>query len=199
MTSRRVVGVLGLGYVGLPLALAAAEPGHHVIGYDIDGRHVRRLNAGKSPLEDVSDSELEKALASGNLRLTSRPEDLGECDSYIICVPTPLVDRAPDLSMVLSAVDVVAANLASGDLVVLESTTYPGTTQEMIAPRIAAATGLQAGQDYHLAFSPERIDPGNPSYGIRNTPKIVGGVGAAARATFPRNARRAWLSPAYRR
>jgi UDP-N-acetyl-D-glucosamine dehydrogenase len=184
MTSRRVVGVLGIGYVGLPLALAAAESGHRVIGYDVDEQHVKRLTTGKSPLEDVSDAELEKQLGSGNLRLTAHPGELGECDSYIICVPTPLVDKAPDLSMVSSAVDVVAANLAPGDLVVLESTTYPGTTEEVIAPRIAAATGLQAAGDYHLAFSPERIDPGNRSYGIRNTPKIVGGVGpAAARAT----------------
>jgi UDP-N-acetyl-D-glucosamine dehydrogenase len=184
MTSRRVVGVLGLGYVGLPLALAAAESGHRVIGYDVDEQHVKRLTTGQSPLEDVSHSELEQGLRSGNLQLTAHPGDLGEGDSYIICVPTPLVDKAPDLSMVISAVDVVAANLAPGDLVVLESTTYPGTTEDVIAPRIAAANGLQAAGDYHLAFSPERIDPGNRSYGIRNTPKIVGGVGeAAARAT----------------
>ena len=179
MTSRRV-GILGLGYVGLPLALAAAESGHRVVGYDVDEQHVRRLTTGRSPVEDVSDSQLEKGLGSGDLQLTADPEVLGGCDSYIICVPTPLVDRAPDLSMVISAVDVVAANLAVGDLVVLESTTYPGTTEEVIAPRIAAATGLRAGAEYHLAFSPERIDPGNRSYGIGNTPKVVGGVGPAA-------------------
>jgi len=174
------MAVIGLGYVGLPLAVAAAKAGNWVIGYDIAAQHIERLTAAQSPIEDVSNLSLKEATTAGNLRLTADPAELANCRCYVICVPTPLTDKAPDLSMVMSAVDTVAANLSPGDLLVLESTTYPGTTEDMVAPRIARATGLEAGRHYHLAFSPERIDPGNRVYGITNTPKIVGGVGSAA-------------------
>jgi UDP-N-acetyl-D-glucosamine dehydrogenase len=174
------VAVLGLGYVGLPLAVAAARAGVSVVGYDVAERRVERLASGRSPIEDLSDLDLKAAVATGRLRFTAEPAGLAGCAGYVICVPTPLTDKAPDLSMVLSAVDTVAAALSPGDLVVLESTTYPGTTEDLVAPRLERATGLRAGRDYHLAFSPERIDPGNRRYGIANTPKIVGGMGPAA-------------------
>jgi UDP-N-acetyl-D-glucosamine dehydrogenase len=182
MTVQEPIAVLGIGYVGLPLAVAAAGAGHRVVGYDVAADHVARLASGTSPIADVSDLDLKEALAAGNLRFTADPDDLASCRGYVICVPTPLTDKAPDLSMVLAAVDTVAASLSRGDLVVLESTTYPGTTEDVVAVRLAEATGLRAGPDYHLAFSPERIDPGNQAFGIRNTPKIVGGMGPAAGA-----------------
>ena len=180
MTVLEPIAVLGLGYVGLPLAVAAAGAGRPVVGYDVAAEHVARLASGTSPIADVNDLDLKEALAAGNLRFTADPDDLASCRGYVICVPTPLTDKAPDLSMVLAAVDTVAARLSRGDLVVLESTTYPGTTEDVVAVRLAEAAGLRAGPDYHLAFSPERIDPGNQAFGIRNTPKIVGGIGPAA-------------------
>jgi UDP-N-acetyl-D-glucosamine dehydrogenase len=179
VTPTRSVAVLGLGYVGLPLAVTAARAGHQVTGFDVAAERVRQLEAGVSPVEDVSDHDLKEAVAAG-LRFTTEPGELAACDTYVICVPTPLAEGVPDLSMVVSAVDVVAVNLAAGDLVVLESTTYPGTTEELLAPRIATLSGLEAGRDYHLAFSPERIDPANPAFGLANTPKVVGGLGQAA-------------------
>jgi UDP-N-acetyl-D-glucosamine dehydrogenase len=178
-TNARSVAILGLGYVGLPLAVRAAMAGHTVTGFDVAPERIAQLDSGVSPVEDVPDDELKHAVAAG-LRFTTDPAELAGCDTFVVCVPTPLADGAPDLSMVLSAVDVVAASLAPGDLVVLESTTYPGTTEELVAPRIAALAGLEAGRDYHLAFSPERIDPANPSFGLGNTPKVVGGLGRAA-------------------
>jgi UDP-N-acetyl-D-glucosamine dehydrogenase len=178
-TTPRSVAILGLGYVGLPLAVTAARAGHNVTGFDTSPERVRQLDAGASPVEDVSDIDLKEAMAAG-LCLTTEPGDLAACDTYVICVPTPLAEGVPDLSAVLAAVDVVAANVRAGDLVILESTTYPGTTQELLAPRIASRTGLEAGRDYHLAFSPERIDPANRAFGLTNTPKVVGGLGSAA-------------------
>jgi UDP-N-acetyl-D-glucosamine dehydrogenase len=166
--------------VGLPLAVAAAGAGHYVVGYDTAPDRIERLETGLSPVEDVSDECLKHAIAAGSLRFTIDPGELRHCWTYVICVPTPLRDKAPDLSMVMSAIDTVAPNLSMGDLVILESTTYPGTTEDVVGPHLTRATGLQAGRDYHLAFSPERIDPGNNSYGISNTPKIVGGVGSRA-------------------
>jgi nucleotide sugar dehydrogenase len=180
MSGREPVAVLGLGYVGLPLAVAAARSGWSVVGYDIAQPHVDRLASGVSPIEDVDNLQLKEALATGKLRVTTDLSALANCHAYVICVPTPLIDKAPDLSMVMSAVETVAASLSPGDLVVLESTTYPGTTQELVAPRLAEVTGMHAGRDFHLVFSPERIDPGNQAFGISNTPKIVGGIGAAA-------------------
>jgi nucleotide sugar dehydrogenase len=174
------VCVLGLGYVGLPLACAAAGAGHRVVGYDPDRGRVDGLREGRSPVEDVEDRLLEKALAGGRLTFTDDPAGIAGSDTFVICVPTPLEEKTPDLSMVDAAVDVVAGALRPGGMVVLESTTYPGTTEERVAPRLRAATGLSAPDDYHLVFSPERIDPGNPVYSLENTPRVVGGLGAAA-------------------
>jgi UDP-N-acetyl-D-glucosamine dehydrogenase len=180
VADQRTVAVLGLGYVGLPLVCAAVEAGHQVLGFDVSAERVQELRDGHSPVGDVEDKLLESRLGSGRLRFTCEPGDLREADTYVICVPTPLRDKSPDLSMVDAAVETVARNVGHGDLVVLESTTYPGTTEERVAPRIAAISGLTAPEDYHLAFSPERIDPGNPRYGLRNTPRVVGGLGNAA-------------------
>ena len=176
----RNVCVLGLGYVGLPLACAAADAGHRVVGFDPDVDRVAGLRQGRSPVEDVEDAFLEKVLGTGRLSFTDRPSDIVGSDTFVICVPTPLKEKTPDLSMVDSAVDVVAGALRPGGMVILESTTYPGTTEDRVAPRIAAATGLHAPDDYHLVFSPERIDPGNPVYSLENTPRVVGGLGEAA-------------------
>jgi nucleotide sugar dehydrogenase len=174
------VCVLGLGYVGLPLACAAAAAGHRVVGYDPDRDRVAGLRRGQSPVEDVEDRLLEKVLASGQISFTHDPSDIVGSDTFVICVPTPLKEKTPDLTMVDSAVDVVAGALRPGGMVILESTTYPGTTEERVAPRLAEATGLQAPDDYHLVFSPERVDPGNPDYSLVNTPRVIGGLGPAA-------------------
>ena len=164
--------VVGLGYVGLPLAVALAESGAPVVAYDVDPLRVAELRGGRSGIEDVPDA----AVRTPGLTFTSDPADAAACSSYVICVPTPLRDGMPDLTAVESAARAVATVLAAGDLVVLESTTYPGTTEEVVGPLLDAGSGLVAGRDYQLAYSPERIDPGNPTYGIRNTPKVVGGL-----------------------
>jgi nucleotide sugar dehydrogenase len=168
------VCVVGLGYVGLPLAVALAESGVPVVGFDVDPRRIAELQAGRSGIEDVPDS----AVALPGLSFTLRPPDIAGCQTYVLCVPTPLREGMPDLTAVESAARTVAEVLRPGDLVVLESTTYPGTTEEVVGPLLDAGSGLAAGRDYLLAYSPERIDPGNPTYGIRNTPKVVGGVDA---------------------
>jgi UDP-N-acetyl-D-glucosamine dehydrogenase len=180
VVTTRDVCVLGLGYVGLPLACAAAEAGHRVTGYDPDRVRVAGLRQGRSPVEDVEDRWLEKVTATGRLSFTDDPADVEGSDTFVICVPTPLKEKSPDLSMVDSAVDVVATALRPAGMVILESTTYPGTTEDRVAPRLAEATGLRAPEDYHLVFSPERIDPGNPVYSLQNTPRVVGGLGVAA-------------------
>ena len=182
MADERTVAVLGLGYVGLPLVCAAVEAGHRLVGFDVSAGRVQELLQGRSRVGDVSHQQLGQCLETGRLRFTCEPGDLRQADTYVICVPTPLIDKTPDLSMVNAAVETVARNVAHGDLVVLESTTYPGTTEELVAPRIAAISGLTAPDDYHLAFSPERIDPGNPVWCLANTPRVVGGLGAAASA-----------------
>ena len=166
--------VIGLGYVGLPLAVALAEAGVEVVGFDIDGTRVAALRSGHSGIEDIPDA----ATATPGLSFTASPADLAHCTTYVLCVPTPLREGMPDLGAVESASRTVASVLAAGDLVVLESTTYPGTTEEVVGPLLDAGSGLVAGRDYLLAYSPERIDPGNPTYGIRNTPKVVGGMDA---------------------
>ena len=176
----RDVCVLGLGYAGLPVACAAAGAGHRVIGFDPDTARVERLREGRSPVEDVEDRLLEKVLASGLISFTDNARDITGSDTFVICVPTPLKDKTPDLTMVDSAVDVVAGALRPGGMVILESTTYPGTTEERVAPRLAAATGLTPPDDYHLVFSPERVDPGNPVFSLVNTPRVIGGLGTAA-------------------
>lgn len=161
--------VIGLGYVGLPLAVALAGAGVRVVGHDASAARVAELVAGRSGIEDVGDAQL---AASGIRFTTDVPAD---STAYVICVPTPLADGSPDLSAVEAASRAVAGVLAPGDLVVLESTTYPGTTQEVVLPLLLGGSGLSA-DEFLLAYSPERIDPGNPTYGITNTPKVVGGA-----------------------
>ena len=168
------VGIIGLGYVGLPLAVAFAEGGDVVVGVDVDAASVESLNAGRSRIEDVPD---ERVAALGD-RFTATTDHgaLAECDAVLICVPTPLANqREPDLSYVTEAGRSLARVLRSGTLVVLESTTYPGTTRDRLLP-ILEESGLSAGSDFNLAFSPERIDPGRTDYTIRTTPKVVGGL-----------------------
>ena len=170
--------VVGLGYVGLPLAQAATGAGLSVRGLDLNQQIVEGLNAGRSHVDDLSDADIGEMLANG-FRATSDSTVLAEADTIVICVPTPLSeDGGPDLGAVLAATRAIAANLRAGQLVILESTTYPGTTDEDVRP-LLEASGLVAGKDFSLAFSPERIDPGNPVYGMRNTPKVVGGHTAA--------------------
>ncbi|RFU42851.1 nucleotide sugar dehydrogenase [Actinomadura logoneensis] len=167
--------VIGLGYVGLPLVREACRAGLRVGGYDRDDRVVAGLAAGRSHVDDVSDAEVAEMLAAG-FAPSGSEEVLDGAGTVVICVPTPLSDEGgPDLTAVRGASAAIAGRLAPGTLVVLESTTYPGTTEEVVRP-ILEASGLVAGVDFHLAFSPERIDPGNPVYGVRNTPKIVGGL-----------------------
>src|SRR4051812_28227479 len=168
------VGIIGLGYVGLPLGVAFAESGHEVVGLDSDQRKVEGINAGRSHVEDVPDTALEAL--SGQLSATSNHQDLASCHAVIVCVPTPLTNsREPDLSYLVEAGRKLSSVLQPEQLVVLESTTYPGTTREHLRP-ILEESGMAAGRDFHLAFSPERIDPGNTDFTIRNTPKLVGGL-----------------------
>jgi UDP-N-acetyl-D-glucosamine dehydrogenase len=168
------IGIVGLGYVGLPLAVAFAEAGHDVVALDADARKIESLEKGKSYIEDIADSAL--ASIAERLHPTPRHADLASCDAVIICVPTPLTgSREPDLTYLLDAGKALSAVLQPGQLVVLESTTYPGTTRERLAP-ILEESGLSTGTDFHLAFSPERIDPGRTDYTVRTTPKLVGGM-----------------------
>jgi UDP-N-acetyl-D-glucosamine dehydrogenase len=168
------IGIVGLGYVGLPLAVAFAEAGHEIVGLDTDARKVEALNAGRSYVEDIPDSALEPL--RGRLTPTARHADLAACDAVVICVPTPLTSsREPDLTYLLESATALSQELRAGQLVVLESTTYPGTTRERLLP-ILEESGLKAGRDFHLAFSPERIDPGRTDYTVRTTPKLVGGL-----------------------
>jgi UDP-N-acetyl-D-glucosamine dehydrogenase len=166
--------IIGLGYVGLPLAREAARSGLRVAGLDLHAPVVSGLRAGRSHVDDVSGADVADMLDAG-FHATSDPEVLTHANSVVICVPTPLsADGQPDLAAVTGAARVVAAHLQRGMLVVLESTTYPGTTDEVLRP-ILEESGLRAGVDFHLAFSPERIDPGNAEFGLRNTPKVIGG------------------------
>lgn len=168
------VGIIGLGYVGLPLAIAFAESGAKVIGLDISLERVNLLRQGRSYLTDVTDQAIGSVL--DNFRPTTDYAALRECDAVIICVPTPLAKTGePDISYILSASENFRPHLREGMLVVLESTTYPGTTEELLKPMLEE-TGLRAGVDFNLAFSPERIDPGNKTWTIRNTPKVIGGL-----------------------
>ena len=171
------VAVLGQGYVGLPLAMRAVEVGYDVVGFDIDERKIAGLRRGESHVEDITDSTINTALASGAYLPSAEPSDLCDFDIAIISVPTPLTDDKPDLRCIEEAIDQLSPHLRRGATVVLESTTYPGTTDEMVATRIEATTGLRADVDYFLGYSPERIDPGNPIWNLVNTPKVVSGVG----------------------
>ena len=167
--------VVGLGYVGLPLVQAAVRAGYDVVGLDVNERVVADLNAGRSHVDDLSDDAIAALLADG-FRASADESVITSADVVVVCVPTPLsTDGGPDLGAVRGATNAIARNLRSGTLVVLESTTYPGTTEEVVQPILESVSGLTAGSDFHLAFSPERIDPGNPVYGMENTPKVVGG------------------------
>ena len=171
--------IIGQGYVGLPLADAAVRAGLNVTGLEINQDTVTRLNAGVSHVDDISQAELEAMVAAG-YSATTDTSVIATADVVVICVPTPLTDAGkPDLSAISSAVTSVAENLSPSTLVVLESTTYPGTTNDIVLP-ILLKSGLQLDEHFHLAFSPERIDPGNAVFGLRNTPKVVGGVSAAS-------------------
>ena len=168
--------ILGLGYVGLPLSVEFARAGFHVVGYDHDAQRVGLLGQGRSYIDDVSDAAVGEIVESGRFEATADPEQMAGCDVAIICVPTPFTKaKQPDLTYVLEAARTVAHYLARGMLVILESTTYPGTTEEVVRP-ILERSGLRAGRGFHLVFSPERVDPGNRQYTIGTTPKIVGGT-----------------------
>jgi UDP-N-acetyl-D-glucosamine dehydrogenase len=174
------VGVIGLGYVGLPLAVEFARHGFEVTGFDIDESKARAVNGGHSYIPDVSEKDLGAAVADGKMRATSDMSRLADMDVIDIAVPTPLrKTKDPDLSYVVQAVEACAATLRRGQLVILESTTYPGTTDEVVQPMLEAK-GLKADVDFFLAFSPERVDPGNQQFNTRNIPKIVGGTGVAS-------------------
>lgn len=170
-----VVGVVGLGYVGLPLAMGFADVGFRVLGLDVDRERVDALNAGRSHVEDITDGVLAPHVGSGRFRATIDPTHLTEADAVFISVPTPFDDfKTPDLSYVRAATESVRSALHPGILVILQSTTFPGTTDEVVRP-ILEIDGLRAGTDLFLAFSPERVDPGNKNWDVRNTPKVVGG------------------------
>ena len=167
--------VIGLGYVGLPLAREAALSGLTVVGYDLNHELVAGLNSGRSHVGDILPADVAEMLAKG-FRATALEAEVGAPETVVICVPTPLsADTTPDLTAVSAAAEMAGRLLRPGMLVLLESTTYPGTTDEVVRPLLEKASGLTAGVDFSLAFSPERIDPGNPDFGIRNTPKVVGG------------------------
>lgn len=171
-----VVAVIGLGYVGLPLAVDFAHAGFDVVALDVDSSKVEAINTGRSYIKDIESADVQAAVASGKLRATTDYAALREADTVSICVPTPLrKTKDPDISYIVSATESLAANFRPGQLVILESTTYPGTTDEVILPRLSAG-GYTVGEDFFLAFSPERVDPGNPSFKTANIPKVIGGV-----------------------
>lgn len=175
-----VAGVVGLGYVGLPLAVEKAKAGFRTIGFDVQKQKVDLVNAGHNYIGDVVDSDLQRLVSEGMLSATSDFSFIKDVDFVAICVPTPLDDhQQPDISYVRSSAEAVAEYLHPGMMVVLESTTYPGTTEELIKP-ILETSGLKCGEDFYLGFSPERVDPGNLIYKTKNTPKVVGGLGADA-------------------
>jgi UDP-N-acetyl-D-glucosamine dehydrogenase len=169
-------GIVGLGYVGLPLAVELARAGYRVLGFDVNPDVVEGLNDGRSHVKDVTEAQLQKAMECGRFSATTDMARLSEADAISICVPTPLSKfKDPDVSYIVAATEAVTKRLRRGQAIVLESTTYPGTTREILLPALES-TGLTVGQDFFLAFSPERVDPGNPTYGTRNTPKVVGGI-----------------------
>src|SRR6202165_2257491 len=173
---RAQVGVIGLGYVGLPLATEFAGKGFRAIGFEVDEKKVEQINAGHSYIGDVSTQQVKASVDAGRLRATIDFDHLKECDAIIICVPTPLrKTKEPDVSFILAAAEEIRQRLRPGQLVILESTTYPGTTDEVLLPMLSE-TGLKLDEDFLLAFSPERIDPGNPEFQTHNIPKVVGGV-----------------------
>jgi UDP-N-acetyl-D-glucosamine dehydrogenase len=168
--------VVGQGYAGLPVAMRAVEAGFDVVGFDIDVARIKHLAAGESPVEDVSSDQLAEALATGRYEPTDDPSRTHGFDVAVIDVPTPLTDGAPNLSHVIDSAAMLAASLRAGATVILESTTYPGTTEDLVAGILEEGSGLIAGRDFHLGYSPERIDPGNPTWSFTNTPKVVSGI-----------------------
>jgi len=180
-TEDLTLGVIGLGYVGLPLAVEAARAGIKVLGFDVKESVARIINEGRSHIQDLTDEEVGELVRAGLLEATTDMARLADCDAISICVPTPLSKtRDPDVSFILSATESVAKALRPGQLVVLESTTYPGTTREVLLPKLED-TGMVAGKDFFLCFSPERVDPGNEIWVTRNTPKVIGGITPACR------------------
>ena len=169
------VAVIGLGYVGLPLAIQATSSNLKVYGYDIDENKISNYNLGKSTIEDISDKELEASLEKG-LFLSSDPKYLSESETIVISVPTPLTDYQPDLSYVKAAAETIAKNITKNQIIILESTTYPGTTVEVLIPVIEEISNLKAGVDFFVGYSPERIDPGNDTWNFKNTPKVISGI-----------------------
>jgi len=169
-------GIIGLGYVGLPLAVELAKAGYRVLGHDVNAAVVHGINAGKSHIKDITDAELQAVVSAGLLSATTDPLRLAEPDAISICVPTPLSKfKDPDVSFIQAATEAIKRTLRPGQAIVLESTTYPGTTREIMLPALES-TGLKVGVDFFLTFSPERVDPGNTVYQTRNTPKVIGGI-----------------------
>ena len=178
------VVVVGQGYVGLPLAMRAVEVGHDVVGYDVDEGRVKRLNAAESYVEDITNAQLESALASGRYTASQTARCCAGFDIAVITVPTPLCEGNPDLSYIESSAQTLARFLRPGATVVLESTTYPGTTEELVAAILEEGSGLSAGADFHLGYSAERIDPGNTTWTLVTTPKVVSGIDPASLAAI---------------
>ena len=168
------LGVVGLGYVGLPLAVEAATSSLKVLGFDINSERVEMINNGHSPIEDISNDELSQSLQ--NFHSTTESKELSQCRNIVISVPTPLTDYQPDLSYVINAAKTVGENLVKNQVVILESTTYPGTTVEVLIPNLEKMSGLKAGEDFFVGYSPERIDPGNEVWKFKNTPKVISGI-----------------------
>lgn len=169
------LGVIGLGYVGLPLVVESCNSGLKVFGYDNNSDKVKKLQNGTSPIEDISDEMLKKALQK-DLTISDSPEALKDCEHIVISVPTPLTDYQPDLSYVKAAARTIAENISKDQVIILESTTYPGTTIEVLIPEIESISELKAGKDFHVGYSPERIDPGNETWNFKNTPKVISGI-----------------------
>ena len=175
-TQKAVCGVVGLGYVGLPLAVELANAGFHVVGFDVSDSVCSGINRGQSHIKDVTSERLSQFVSAGLIQATTDMSRMRECDAISVCVPTPLgKTRDPDVSYVVAATEAIAGGLRAGQLIILESTTYPGTTRELMLPMLAS-NGLQVGEDFFLCFSPERVDPGNEVWLVHNTPKVLGGI-----------------------
>jgi UDP-N-acetyl-D-glucosamine dehydrogenase len=176
-----LIGVIGLGYVGLPLAIEIAKAGYKTIGFDIREKRVHRINEGYNHINDIEESDFKKVTKEGLLKATNDYSFLKDVDIVCVCVPTPLdIYQQPDLSFIKNSMENIAKYLHTGMLVILESTTYPGTTEELVKPILEKQSHLKCGEDFFLAYSPERVDPGNLKYKLSNTPKIVGGIDAAS-------------------
>jgi UDP-N-acetyl-D-glucosamine dehydrogenase len=179
--TKSIIGIIGLGYVGLPLAVVAAEAGFDVLGFDVNPKVCDGINAGISHIKDIPTTRLQPLVENGMVRATTNFDALKDCGLVSICVPTPLNKiKDPDLSYVVSATEAITTRLQKGQIVILESTTYPGTTRDLMLP-LFEKTGLKVGQDFYLCFSPERVDPGNEKWTTKNTPKVLGGITEACR------------------